>query len=69
MWVGENSLGMRVAADIVAVKRNIDGADGDGLLGRALRQAQGQALGQGDAAVGNAEEQEVFFALMSVRPG
>jgi hypothetical protein len=53
-------LGDRVAADIVAVEGDVDGARHGGELRVERCEARSEAVGEGDAAVGDAEQEEFF---------
>ena len=53
-------LGDGVAADVVAVEGDVDGARRGGELRVERCESRSEPLGEGDAAVGDAEEQEFF---------
>ena len=53
-------LGDRVAADIVAVKGDVDGARHGGELRVERCESRSETLGEGDTAVGDAKEEEFF---------
>ena len=70
MWVGGELLGNGVAADVVAVEGDVDGAGDDGGARRAPGgQVAGEAAGELDAAIGDAEEEERAVATVASANG
>ena len=67
--VGDDSRGKflrdGVAADVVAMKRDVDGAEAGREAG--FFQRRRQALGEDDAAIGDAEQQEAFALPVALR--